>query len=318
LRWHEITLRTTEEAADVIAHHFHEQGAGGVSIEESGALGKARDMSFGKWYEEPLNDIPEGQAEVKGYFPEQTDVDTVLRALQQALDDLPGYGFATEPGEWSVRIVDEEEWADGWKKYYKPVEITPRLVVKPVWEPWERREGQIVVELDPGMAFGTGTHATTALSLRLLESVVRPGDRVIDVGTGSGVLAIAAAKLGAAKVLALDLDPVAVTSAANNVRLNGLESAVEVRQSDLLSAVRPGTDAFGPVRIVVANILAEILLTFMDDVHAVLEPGGLYILSGIIAAKEDAVAQGLAKAGFDIERRLAESDWVALAARRRP
>jgi ribosomal protein L11 methyltransferase len=318
LRWHEITLRTTEEAAEVIAHHFHEQGAGGVSIEESGTLAKERDTSYGQWYEKPLNDIPEGQAEVKGYFPEQTDPDIVLQALKQALNELPEYGFETGPGEWSVKIVDEADWADGWKKYYKPVEITPRMVIKPCWEPWEGREDQLVIELDPGMAFGTGTHATTALSLRLLESAVRPGDRVIDVGTGSGILAIAAAKLGAAKVLALDLDPVAVTSAAENVRLNGMESVIEVRQSDLLDAVKRGTAEFGPVRIVVANILAEILLMFMDDVRAVLEPGGIYIASGIIKQKETAVVQGLAAAGFEVAERLEDQDWIALAARRRP
>lgn len=317
MRWHEISVLTTEEAADVIAYHFQEQGAGGVAIEESGSLNKRRDTTFGQWYDKPLNRIPEGQAVVKGYFPEHMDHEAVLRALKQALDELPEFGFQTGPGKWMVRLADEEEWANAWKEYYKPVRISPRMVVKPVWEPYQAEPGEIIIEIDPGMAFGTGTHESTALCLRMLERFIRPGDSMIDVGTGSGILAIAAAKLGASRVLALDLDPVAVTSASHNVALNGLEAVVEVRRSDLLEVIKTGQTDGVPVRVVAANILAEIILTFLDDVYRVLEPGGIYLASGIIAQKEEAVAEGLKKAGFDLIGRDELNDWTALAARKR-
>lgn len=317
MRWHEVTLHTTEEAAEVIAHHFHEQGAGGVSIEESGTLNKQRDTSLGQWYEKPLNDIPEGQAVVKGYFSELVELDAALDALKSAFAELPRFGFDPGPGEWEVREVDEEDWATAWKQYYKPVHISPGIVIKPTWEPYEAQPGERIIEMDPGMAFGTGTHATTALCLRTLEGVIQPGDHVIDVGTGSGILAIAAAKLGASKVLAVDLDPVAISSAGENVRLNGLEDAIEVKLSDLLGVIKSGKTDKEPVRVVVANILAEIILTFIEDVHEILHPGGLYVASGIITQKEADVRAGLEGAGFELLERHEENDWVALVARKK-
>lgn len=319
MNWHEITLYTTEEAAEVIAHHFHEQGAGGVSIEESGTLNKKRDTSLGQWYEAPLNDIPEGQAVVKGYFSEHTEIDVVLAALKKAFDELPSFGFETGRGDWEVKQVQEEDWATAWKQYYKPVKISSQLVIKPTWESYEATEDELVIEMDPGMAFGTGTHATTALCLRTLEQVIKAGDRVIDVGTGSGILAIAAVKLGASHVLALDLDPVAVSSARDNVRLNELQSQIEVRQSDLLQAWKDAeqnatNDA--TVQVVVANILAEIILTFIEDVYRVLEPGGIYVASGIIVQKEQQVREAMLNAGFEIIDRNEEQEWVALVCKK--
>src|SRR5690606_39197658 len=140
MRWHEITVHTTEEATEIISHFFHEQGAGGVSIEESGTLNKARDTSLGQWYDTPLNDIPEGQAVIKGYFSELTETDDILAALKEAVAGLPAFGI--DPGEqrWDIRVVDEEDWANAWKQYYKPVQISPRLTIKPTWEPYEASE----------------------------------------------------------------------------------------------------------------------------------------------------------------------------------
>lgn len=314
MRWHEISLHTTEEAAEVIAHHFHEQGAGGVSIEESGSLNKRRDTSLGQWYEEPLNEIPEGQAVVKGYFSEHEAVNNILQTLKRALAELPSFGFDVGPANWEVKEVKEEDWATAWKQYYKPVKISERLVIKPKWERYEAKPGEIVLEMDPGMAFGTGTHATTALCLRTLEKVIQPGDRVIDVGTGSGILAIAAAKLGASHVLALDLDPVAIDSAKDNVKLNGLQTHVEVIQSDLLQAWNSSQSQ--KVQVIVANILAEIILTFIDEVYNVLPSGGVFVASGIIKQKEPDVRKALLQAGFEHVDQYEENDWVALVARR--
>jgi len=328
LRWHELTIYTREEAVETIAHFIHELGAGGVAIEESGMRNRPRDSKFGEWYELPPNDIPEGEAVIKSYFPEETDIDALVGQLRQSIDRLRDAGI--EPGK--VRIasakVDEAEWADAWKTYFKPVHISGRLVVKPTWEPYEPAPGETVIELDPGMAFGTGTHATTALSMRELERIIAGGEEVIDVGTGSGILAVAAAKLGARAVLALDLDPVAVSSASENVRLNGLQHRIAVRQSDLLGIVRDRAQAKRcadkddlnvnvPVDIVVANILAEIILRFVDDVHAVLKPGGRFVASGITGNKEAGVAAALESAGFTVEQVRRDQDWVAITGRKR-
>lgn len=347
MRWHEITVHTTEEAIEMITNFIHELGAGGVSIEESGTLNKNRDTSLGQWYEKALNDIPEGRAVIKGYFSEGTDTEEILRSLKESIVELEGFGIDTGNPVYEVILVDDEDWATAWKQYFKPIRITDRLTIKPTWEEYTPEPEEIILELDPGMAFGTGTHATTSLCLKTIEKVIRAGDEVIDVGTGSGVLAIAAAKLGAKQVLALDLDPVAVSSARENTRLNGLEDRITVRQSDLLQAIRAaGAEPVGktvtgtkaalgsglppestdsevsgesmgvsiPVRVVVANILAEIILLFVDDVYQALQPGGAYIASGIIIEKENDVVRALEKAGFTLEGRYQDGDWVALVA----
>ena len=207
MKWNELTIATTEEAIEMISNFLHEMGAGGVSIEESGTLNKERDTSLGQWYELPLNDIPEGQAVIKGYFPEEIDIESVITDVRPRIDELRE--FDIDPGDYIISyiVVDEEDWANAWKQYFKPIRVSDRLTIKPTWEDYTPAEGEQIIELDPGMAFGTGTHPTTALCLRTLESVIRGGEEVIDVGTGSGILAIGAMRLGAKRVLAVDLDP---------------------------------------------------------------------------------------------------------------
>lgn len=333
MRWHEITIHTTEEAIEMTANFMHESGAGGVSIEESGTLAKVRDTTYGELYDQPLNDIPEGRAVIKGYFEVGMDAEALKVSLGTAVSSLVDYDI--DPGEpvVEVREVDDADWADAWKQYFKPVRITERLTIKPSWEEYTAGPGEIILDLDPGMAFGTGTHATTSLCLKALERRLQTGDEVIDVGTGSGILAIAAAKLGASAILALDLDPVAVTVAEENVRHGGLGDQIQVRRSDLLGVLQGGNGADGgnstdkansgnglnihlPVRLVVANILAEIILLFVPDVYEALEPGGLYITSGIIERKEPEVTAALMAAGFTILAIDRDQDWVAITAQK--
>ncbi|MFD0692840.1 50S ribosomal protein L11 methyltransferase [Paenibacillus sp. GCM10027628] len=321
--WHEITVHTTEEAIEMISNFIHELGAGGVSIEESGTLNKQRDTSLGQWYELPLNDIPEGRAVIKGYFSQGTEMNTVLDNLKASIDQLRDFDIDTGNPTFEMREVDDEDWANAWKQYFKPIRVSERLTIKPTWEEYTASPDELILELDPGMAFGTGTHATTALCLRTLEKVVKPGDDVIDVGTGSGILSIAAAKLGAKHVLAVDLDPVAVSSATENTRLNQLDNQITVKLSDLLGVLKASeTEASNqlgvtiPVQVVVANILAEIILLFVNDVYEVLQPGGYYVASGIITAKEADVEKALIAANFTIVEKNYDSDWVVIVARK--
>lgn len=369
--WREVTVRTAEEAVEPVANFLQELGSGGVVIEEGDNPNRKRDTSLGQWYELPPSGIPEGQAEVRAYFAEGENIAGIVERLEQFIREIREYPLDVGEGRITVRDVKEEDWATGWKKYFKPVRITERLTIKPTWEEYRPGPEEIVLELDPGMAFGTGTHATTALCLRLLERYVKPGVDVIDVGTGSGILAIAAAKLGARAVLALDLDPVAVSSAAENVRINGLAERVEVKKSDLLQALKarernPGESSGNaggpdgsdgktgklevgsgiagepdenggktdqpldnsgntaapagirlPVGLVVANILAEIILEFVDDVYEALAPGGIYIASGVIGKKAGQVQEALERAGFAVEHIESEEDWTALVAVKR-
>ncbi|NBI29473.1 50S ribosomal protein L11 methyltransferase [Chengkuizengella marina] len=319
MNWYEICIYTTEEASEQISNFFHENGAGGVSIEESGSLNKERDTSLGQWYEKPLNDFPEGDAEIKAYFPEEVDMDELLKGLERFVKNLIELDINVGKADMKLQIVNEEDWANAWKQYFKPVRITEKITIKPTWEDYDAGENECVVELDPGMAFGTGTHATTSLCLKALEKAQVEGKNVIDVGTGSGILSIAVMKLGANKVLALDLDPVAVSSAKENVRINQLEEKIKVQQSDLLQVLRITQDHTNQVKtqIVVANILAEIILTFIDDVYNVLEHDGLFIASGIIKQKEDDVLEALSKSQFEIVQKLEQEDWVAITAKKR-
>ncbi|WP_372637429.1 50S ribosomal protein L11 methyltransferase [Cohnella sp.] len=319
MRWHELTVLATESSQEMVTHYLTELGAGGVSVEEAWSPDKPRDTKYGEVYDTPLNDIRPGYALYKAYFSEDCEIEPIAAELKTLLEELPEYGY--DAGEFTVHVgsVHEDDWANAWKQFFKPVAVTERLVIKPTWEEYEPKEGELIIELDPGMAFGTGTHPTTSLCLKALESAIDGGERIIDVGTGSGVLAIGAMKLGADKVLALDLDPVAVKCAKENIELNGYENEVEVRLSDLLGVLREseGEQADGvkpPVDLVVANILAEIILLFIADVMDVLKPGGLYIASGIFKNKEEAVEAGLLAAGFEIVDVLRQEDWVAFVA----
>ncbi|WP_018752764.1 50S ribosomal protein L11 methyltransferase [Paenibacillus sanguinis] len=319
--WKEITIHTTEEAVEMISNFLHEAGAGGVTIEEHVDNDKPRDTSLGQWFEIPPNDIPEGEAKISGYFPEGLSIEQVVQEVQTRIEELKGYDIDPGAAEISVRDVSEDDWANNWKQYFKPLRVSERLTIKPTWEDYTPRAGEQIIELDPGMAFGTGTHPTTSLCLRTLENIISEGDEVIDVGTGSGILAIGACRLGASRVLALDLDPVAVSSATENTRLNKLEERIQVVESDLLSVIKgEGSGSVAvqlPVRVVVANILAEIILLFIDDVYQALTPGGYYIASGIYKNKEQAVEEALLAAGFELERTAREEDWVAFVARKR-
>jgi len=318
--WHELTIHTTEEAVEMISNFLHEAGAGGVSIEESGTLNKKRDTTYGELYDVPLNDIPEGFAVIKGYFSEGTDMVVLQSEVHPRIEELSEFGIDTGEVRYETRTVDENDWATAWKQYFKPVRVSERLTIKPTWEEYTPESpDEKIIELDPGMAFGTGTHPTTSLCLRTLETVIQGGEEVIDVGTGSGILAIGAIKLGAKHVLALDLDPVAVISARENVELNGLEQQITVKESDLLSVLGNQDPALGvqlPVKVVVANILAEIILLFVDDVYNALESGGTYIVSGIWKNKEQVVHDALVASGFEVSAIHRDEDWLAFVVRK--
>ncbi|PTX64848.1 [LSU ribosomal protein L11P]-lysine N-methyltransferase [Melghirimyces profundicolus] len=308
--WVEIRVHTTAEAEEAVSHLLLEAGADGTAVLDAAVLTKEWETPFGEWVELSKEDYPDEGVWISGYFSEKDFHPSIKEKLEKAVAELAVHGIDPGPAKITTRRVSEDSWAEAWKVYWKPIHVSSRLTVKPHWETYEpRSEEETVIELDPGMAFGTGSHPTTLLSLMLLEKHLRPGERVIDVGCGSGILSIAAARLGAEDVLALDLDPLAVESTRQNVRLNGLGDRIRVRRENLLQGVEEKAD------LVISNILAEIILRFTRDLSRVVKPGGCFISSGIIHQKEEDVVSAIREAGFQIVERMCEGDWVALAAR---
>ncbi|BDG36840.1 hypothetical protein B4119_2836 [Parageobacillus caldoxylosilyticus] len=311
MKWSEISIHTTHEAVEAISNILHEAGAGGVVIEDPYDLIKEREDWFGEVYELNPDDYPEEGVIIKAYLPVNSFLGETVEEIKQAINNLLLYDIDIGKNKITISEVNEEEWATAWKKYYNPVKISEKFTIVPTWEVYEPvSSDELIIELDPGMAFGTGTHPTTVMCIQALEKYVKPGDKVIDVGTGSGILSIAAAMLGAKSVRALDLDPVAVDSARLNVKLNKVQHIVTVSQNNLLDHIDERAN------IIVANILAEIILRFVDDAYRLLEKDGYFITSGIIQAKKQEVKDGLTAAGFVIEETLVMEDWVAFIAKK--
>ncbi|MGD7053632.1 50S ribosomal protein L11 methyltransferase [Sutcliffiella horikoshii] len=311
MKWSEISIHTTNEAVEPISHILHEAGASGVVIEDPFELTKEREDQFGEIYQLNPDDYPEEGVVMKAYLPVNSFLGETVEGIKDAINNLLVYDIDLGLNNISISEVNEEEWATAWKKYYNPVKISEKFTIVPTWETYEPvSSDEKIIELDPGMAFGTGTHPTTVLCIQAIERTVKPQDKVIDVGTGSGVLSIAAAMLDAKEVLALDLDDVAVESAKLNIKLNKVHPTVTVKQNNLLKNVE------GPVDVVVANILAEVIVRFTDDVYRVLENGGTFISSGIISMKKQEVKDALIKSGFKIEETMMMEDWVAYIAKK--
>ena len=309
MKWAEFSIHTTQAAVEPVCHILHQSGASGVVIEDPTDLVKEWSQEFGTVYQLSPEDYPEEGVIVKAYFPVNSFLNETIEETKGEINGLQAHQIDLGKNQVNVSEVDEEDWATAWKKYYHPIKVSNRLTIIPTWEEYTPQEDEMIIELDPGMAFGTGTHPTTILSIQALEKSMKPGDRVLDVGTGSGVLAIAAARLGASHVEAFDLDEVAVKSAIGNVELNHSTSIITVEQNDLVQGVQ--ADSY---QLVVANILAEIITSFTHEVFRILHPGGVYVTSGIIKRKKQEVKDALTDSGFFIKEVTEMDDWVAIIA----
>ena len=311
MKWSELSIHTTNEAIEAVSNIMHEAGASGVVIEDSEDLTKEREDQFGEIYSLDPEDFPTEGVILKAYLPVNSFLGETVEAIKLAINNLVAFDINLGANVVTISEVNEEEWATAWKKYYHPVKISKRFTIVPTWETYEPvSSDELIIELDPGMAFGTGTHPTTVMSLQALEKTVKPGHRVIDVGTGSGVLAIGAALLEAKEVHALDLDDVAVTAARINVKLNKVQHKVNVVHGNLLDTIEEPGD------VVVANILAEIIISFTDDAFQAVKPGGIYITSGIISAKKNDVKDALEASGFVVEDVMMMEDWVTIISKK--
>ncbi len=242
---------------------------------------------------------------IRAYFSETVDSDHLRMRLTDGLRVLKDEGLPSGPPQF--QMCRNEDWGRNWRKYFKPVLVTSCIGVKPPWETWPGAPPEISVDIFPRMAFGTGTHETTQLCLQLLETVIRPGDRVLDVGTGSGVLAITAVKLGAVSALGVDIEEEAVENADENVRLNGVEDRVTIRPGSLEAA---GSDPFD---LVLANINLDVLARIIPELPTHLRPDGRLIVSGVLTQNHDCLASILADSGLRELTRCVKGEWLAVA-----
>lgn len=301
MNWLEISVHVPHEGIDMVSNIFDDLGAGGVVIEDPALINQYIEANIWDHYEFAPEVLNRPMPIVKAYLPEGPNLENKLALLQELLIALP---LPTVP-VFESHEVAEEDWATAWMKYYKPVEIGNKLAVKPSWEDYTPEQPRIVLEMDPGMAFGCGNHPTTTMCMEYLEGIVRGGETVADVGTGTGILAITAAKLGAAKVLAVDLDEVAVKVAGENIERNGVADTVEVFHGNLLDKINSKVD------IVIANIVANVIILLAPDVLRILKTGGYFITSGIIQFRAEEVRKKLEQTGFRVLERKEDGEWVA-------
>lgn len=310
LKWVEMKIHTSTEAIDPISNILHEAGLGGLVIEDKLDVTSEKPSVFGEIYDINMDRYPVDGVYIKAYLPVTSQLDEKVQNIERAINHLETHQINLGENKVWLHEIDEEDWTTSWKKYYKPVKISETITIAPTWENYEPRKNELIIELDPGMAFGTGTHPTTALSILALEKYLSEGDSIVDVGSGSGVLSIASVKLGAKSVYAFDLDEIAVKSTTLNTELNQVSDRVQVKQNDLLDEVSLQAN------IVVSNILAEIIVRFVQDAWNNLVDGGLFVTSGIIEKKQADVKQELMNVGFKIIEVTKRENWICIVAKK--
>lgn len=307
--WIEVRVITKSEALEPVSGIFYSLDCKGVAIEDPEDI-LGREQGPLTWDFADINVLEhKGKfAVVKAYFAEEDNIEEILGYVNEKLVELKEIGIDLGEAKVEHEKMYEEDWANTWKQYYKPSKVGEKIVVKPIWEEYEQKEGELVVNLDPGMAFGTGTHETTRMCIQALEKYVKEESTVFDVGCGSGILAIAAAKLGAKLAVGVDLDPVAVESSIENVGYNNLNN-IEILHGNLVEVIDGKSD------IVVANILAEIICILTDDVKRVMKDGGVFITSGIIHDRVDMVCEKLEATGFEVIEKNRDGEWNCIVAK---
>lgn len=292
--WAEISVLTRDEAVDAVGNILMEAGAMGLAFEE------------GSDY-----------VLVKAYLPVSDLLDTRIEEIKQRVSGLSLFGLDVGRGEIQVRNIPEEDWAEAWKVHYKPIFVGKDIMIRPTWYDLSpKHKGKLIIDMDPGMAFGSGVHYTTHSSIELLSRTLKRDEMVVDLGTGSGILAITAAKLGARNVLAIDSDEVAVEVARENVRLNGVEDRVVVEEGDVLEFLKDNP-YIGSVDVVLANIIGQVIIDISPGVSRLLAPGGSFIAAGIILKLEARVKEAMVKAGLEVQYTSSDGEWVSICALKR-
>ncbi|NLK98557.1 MAG: 50S ribosomal protein L11 methyltransferase [Epulopiscium sp.] len=313
MKWVRLTISTKSEAVEAISYALTNIGIPTIEIDDPNDIAltmeKKNKTDWDYIDEELLKNKDADEVHIKAYLPEDTPYEEKIIQIQNSLNHIKQF---LDIGKGTVKtdILHEEEWANSWKKYYKPLKIGKNILIKPSWEEYTPRDDdEVIIEMDPGMAFGTGTHETTSMCLELIEKYIAKGDVVFDIGCGSGILGIASAKLGASSVIGVDLDANAVKVAKNNVNSNNVQHIMKLYEGNLLDVIDQKAD------IVVANIIADVIIELSQSVLEFLKTNGLFIASGIIRERLQDVKEAMDKNGLDIIDLYEKGSWCALAAR---
>ena len=310
MKWCEISIQTSHEAVELIAEIFRDLGASGVVIEDPELVNDY--ITSGKW---DYTDIPIAkETEVvveKAYLPVNGELEGRIQTLQQEIKALESRGVNTAPAVLTTAELQDEDWSDTWKQYFHTEKPGERVVIKPTWEEYAPKDDEVVIELDPGAAFGTGTHATTSMCIRQLEKLVKPGMTVFDVGTGSGILSIISAKLGAKNIQAVDYDDSVLKIVEENLEQNNVQDIISVAQSDLMQNVH------GKAELVIANIIADIIIRLFDQLDEHLEQGGTLLTSGIIEDRIEDVLAAAEAHGYGVVERMENKGWACITFKRK-
>ena len=318
MKWKKFTLTTTTEAVDYLGSMFDDIGIQGMEVEDNIPLTEAETKGM---FIDILPELPpdEGVAKVSFYLDDDDDVERILREVQEGIEE---YRQFVDMGDGTIEAseTEDKDWINNWKQYFKPFTVD-NILIKPTWEPIpEEHKDKMLIQIDPGTAFGTGKHETTQLCIRQLEKFVTPGAKVLDLGTGSGILGITALKLGADYVYGTDLDENAITAVHENLEANQIpEDRFGVIQGNIIDD-KDVQDAAGYecYDIAVANILADIIIMIQEEVSVHIKKGGIFITSGIINMKEQAVKDALAKNdAFEIIETTYQGEWVSITCRKK-
>ena len=303
--WIEITIHTTNEASEIVESILLDYGSTGVAIEDPTTLEENLHDDFGTIVELSPTDFPDVGVIVKGYINELNFDDETFTRFKGELEQL---GQNINIGEFfkiETTTIKDSDWENSWKDYFDILNIGKKFVIVPTWREYENEENKYVINIDPGMAFGTGGHETTSLCIKNLEKYVKPHDNIIDVGCGSGILSIAASYLTDGEIKAVDLDKLAVDVSRENFVLNNLENRITVEEASLL------TKETKKYNVIVANILAHIIELMLDDAYKLLEDGGYYITSGIIKDKKDELLEKMLERGFKLVEETSDNEWYS-------
>ncbi|MBU4317537.1 MAG: 50S ribosomal protein L11 methyltransferase [Proteobacteria bacterium] len=306
MKWLEAKVILENEAAiravDVISVIFTDMGLSGTVLDDP-----SLEPEEG-WGNDAIP-LPEKYA-VTGYFAINEQVEEKRRVLEEQLRGLKERDAVLY--EILYREMDEEDWAESWKEHFWPERVTDRMVVKPTWREFNPAPGDLIIEIDPGMAFGTGTHPTTASCVKMIEKYLKPGDRFLDVGTGSGILMVAAGKLGASRIEGIDTDEMAVSVAEKNLVLNRMDSSqYALYAGDLVSCVQARFD------VVAANILSEVIVRLLEDIHSVMAENGILICSGIVEKNSEMVIEKMKAVGLEIQEVFLKEGWATIVGKGR-
>jgi len=303
MKWTEITITTSYEVSEIVSNFLLELGANGVLIDDKpkkhGFLKQRRDSQHStNPTSSPINLIT--------HFPTDDLVGERIAKIEKFLQELQEIGLEIQPAQIEIKSIKDEKWAESWKSSFPPLQIGQRFIISPRWNKITPSAEQIIIWLDPGMAFGTGYHPTTQLALLLLEDVISGGEEVADIGTGSGILAIAAVKLGVNKVIATDIDETTIPIAQENIRINGVEDKIEAFQGNAFASLSERYD------IIVANILTKVILPIIPDCPHYLNPNGSLIFSGILEEEMPMLESAAKFNGFHIIKTLTKENWIGV------